>query len=352
MIQDEQTKKVYYKMLIEKNSHYEGVFYVGVKTTGVFCRPTCPARKPKEENCEFFDTAQEATLASYRPCKRCQPLNTPSGLSPEVKELVASIEANPEKKWTDRDFDELTISPNTARRQFKKQFGMTFIEYARARRLGLAFHSIRKGTRLMDAQLDSSFESSNGFRDAFTRTMGIVPQKNKDIRLLSACWIETKLGPMLAIANDEALYLLEFVDRRGLEKEIEKLRKRQTVAIVPGTNLLLERLEQELNQYFNGELSAFETPIATEIGTPFERTVWALLRTIPSGTTTSYKALAQQLGNDKAARAVARANGANQISLLIPCHRVIQSNGEMGGYGGGVERKKWLLRNEENTRKA
>lgn len=343
MIKDQQTIDLFYSMLVEKNSNYEGSFFVGVKTTGIFCRPTCPAKKPKKENCEFFKTAKEAALASYRPCKRCLPLNIPSNLSPEVKKLIVAIEENPQKRWMDKDFDNLSLSANTARRQFKKHFGMTFIEYARSRRLGLALGHIRNGTSLIDAQLDSGFESSNGFRDAFTRIMGTVPKRNEQIKPLTAKWIETKLGSMIAIADDMALYLLEFVDRRGLEKEIEKVRIKFSAAILPGTNQVLQHLEKELDEYFDGKRLFFQTPISEEIGSSFQKEVWTALKSIPPGTTISYKDLALQIGHPKSFRAVARANGANQISLLIPCHRVINANGELGGYGGGVQRKQWLL---------
>lgn len=120
-----QNKKNYYQALIAKNTEYEGVFYVGVKTTGVFCRPTCPARKPKFEHCEFFETAQQALLASFRPCKRCRPLSHPNHVSELIQTLVEAVEANPEKRWKEKDFQALSVDASTARRQFKKRFGMT-----------------------------------------------------------------------------------------------------------------------------------------------------------------------------------------------------------------------------------
>ncbi|PWI21009.1 bifunctional transcriptional activator/DNA repair enzyme protein Ada [Kurthia zopfii] len=277
-------------------------------------------------------------------------LNTPTSLSPEVKKLVEAIEENPQKKSSDRDFDELSMSANTARRQFKKQFGMTFIEYARSRRMGMAFQHIRNGKPLIESQLDSGFESGNGFRDAFTRVMGTVPKRKDQVRLFTAKWIETKLGSMVAIADDHALFLLEFVDRRGLETEIEKMRKKFSAAIIPGSNEVLEQLEEELALYFEGKRMTFKTPISMELGSDFQREVWALLREIQPGETISYKDLAIQKGNPNAFRAVARANGANQISILIPCHRVINTNGELGGYGGGIHRKDWLLQLEKKMR--
>jgi len=218
-------KKVFYKALLEKKTEYEGLFYVGVKTTGVFCRPTCPARKPKFENCEFFVTAKEALFASFRPCQRCKPLSHPKELTPIVKKLVVAIENDPEKRWKNADLRELSIDVSTAQRQFKKRFGMTFIEYARARRMGLAMKQIKEGNTVIDAQLSIGYESSSGFRDAFSRIMGAPPSQT-EYPLLKAAWLDTKLGPMIAIADENGLYLLEFVDRRGLEREVECLRKK------------------------------------------------------------------------------------------------------------------------------
>ncbi|WP_339169743.1 trifunctional transcriptional activator/DNA repair protein Ada/methylated-DNA--[protein]-cysteine S-methyltransferase [Paenibacillus sp. FSL H7-0943] len=347
MITNEQDIDKYYKMLVEKNSNYEGVFFVGVKTTGIMCRPTCPAKKPLKENCEFFATAKEALLASYRPCKRCQPLSNPTKMSPEVKRLVEAIESNPERKWTDKDFDELSISANTARRQFKKQFGMTFIEYARSRRLGLAFKHIRNGDSIINAQLESGYDSSNGFRDAFSRTMGTVPNHSKQIKVLYCTWIETILGSMLAISDEESLLLLEFVDRKGLENEIKRLRTRLNATILPEKVAVLHQIEEELKLYFTGELTEFTTPVRY-LGSDFQQKVWNELRKIPLGQTASYKELAEKINNPSACRAVARANGTNQLSILVPCHRVINSNGELGGYGGGLARKEWLIKHESN----
>src|SRR5579862_7485359 len=176
MITDEE----YYQALIDKNTDYEGVFYVGVKTTGVFCRPTCPARKPKFENCEFFETAQQALLASFRPCKRCRPLSHPNQVSDLVRMLVQAVEENPEKRWKNEDFKKISVDASTARRQFKKRFGMTFVEYARARRMGLAMKQIRSGNLIIDAQLSAGYESSSGFRDAFSQIMGAAPTLLED----------------------------------------------------------------------------------------------------------------------------------------------------------------------------
>lgn len=240
----------YYQALLGKNTNNEGVFYVGVKTTGVFCRPTCPANKPKFENCEFYQTAQEALLASFRPCKRCRPLS-------------------------------LSSSSTT-----------------------------------------------------------------KQIQVLKASWLDTPLGPMVGIASEDALYLLEFVDRRGLEREVERLRQRTKSAIIPGTTAPIVSIEQELNAWFDGTLKTFKTRLFLQ-GSSFQKKVWEALCLIPYGETRSYLQQAAMLGNPSACRAVANANGANQIAIVIPCHRIINSNGELGGYAGGIARKQWLIEHEK-----
>jgi AraC family transcriptional regulator of adaptative response/methylated-DNA-[protein]-cysteine methyltransferase len=340
-----ETKQEYYQALIDKNSRYEGVFYVGVRTTGIFCRPTCPARKPKFENCEFYETAQQALLASFRPCQRCRPLSHPGSVSRLVQILVEAVEKNPEKRWKDKDFEKLCVDASTARRHFKKRFGMTFVEYARARRMGLAMKQIRAGNLVIDAQLSTGYESSSGFRDAFSRIMGAAPSLLGNRDILKASWLDTKLGPMIAIADEEALYLLEFVDRRGLEREVMRLRNKTKRAIIPGVTAPIRLIESELTEYFEGERQEFKTPLFY-LGSPFQKTVWEELKRIPYGETCSYCEIATRIGKPTAFRAVANANGANQLAIMIPCHRVINTNGELGGYGGGLARKKWLIHHE------
>ena len=338
-----------YQALIDKNPEYEGVFYVGVKTTGVFCRPTCPARKPKFENCEFYKTAKEALLASFRPCLRCRPLSHPNHLSSLVRTMIEAVELNPEKRWRTADFKELSVDESTARRQFKKRFGMTFVEYARARRMGIAMKQIRGGEKVIEVQLNTGYESSSGFRDAFSKIMGAAPTNfNKQHNILKSSWLDTPLGPMLVVSDEDGLYLLEFVERRGLEREIEHLRIKTKSAIIPGRTTVIDSIEEELANYFAGKLKNFKTPIHM-LGSPFQKMAWQELINIPYGQTRSYMEQAQAIGKPTAFRAVANANGANQLAIIIPCHRIINSNGELGGYGGGIIRKQWLINMEKGV---
>ncbi|HEV2524212.1 MAG TPA: methylated-DNA--[protein]-cysteine S-methyltransferase, partial [Gammaproteobacteria bacterium] len=207
---------------------------------------------------------------------------------------------------------------------------------------------IRKGESVINAQLSTGYESSSGFRDAFSRIMGSAPKKSTHNKILKSSWLDTKLGPMIAIADDDALYLLEFVDRRGLEREVERLRKRTKSVIIPGETQPINSIKKELDYYFDGKLQEFKTPLFY-LGSAFQKSVWDELKKIPSGETRSYAELASSLGKPSAFRAVANANGANQLAIIIPCHRVINSNGELGGYGGGLARKDWLIQHE-NTK--
>jgi AraC family transcriptional regulator of adaptative response/methylated-DNA-[protein]-cysteine methyltransferase len=340
-----------YRALIDRDSSFGGIFFAGVRTTGIFCRPTCAARKPARENVDFFSTASEALHGGYRPCLRCRPMD-PDKRAPElVERLRAEVERAPGGKLTEKELAAMSIDPSTARRQFKRHYGMTFQAYHRARRLGLALREVRQGGRVEEAKNGSGFESASGFRDAFTRIFGEPPSAAKTRDALFAQRIETPLGAMLAIADDEGLRLLEFVDRRAMERELTILRRRLRTNVVPGENRHLGRARSELTEYFSGKRLEFDVPLAP-IGSEFQLKTWELLRSIPAGETRSYSWMAGRLGAVGGQRAVGRANGTNMMCIVIPCHRVIRADGNLCGYGGGLWRKKWLLEHERKFRKS
>ncbi|MFH2049601.1 MAG: trifunctional transcriptional activator/DNA repair protein Ada/methylated-DNA--[protein]-cysteine S-methyltransferase [bacterium] len=339
-------ERTMYKALIEKDSTFEGLFFVGVKTTGIFCRPTCPARKPKAKNVEFFSSSNDALYSGYRPCKRCHPLDKEINAPQFVTKLCDMIEKYPDKRISEAELKAMGIDPSTARRQFQKYYGMTFQAYHRARRMGQALHEIRKGKSVIGAQLDKGYDSASGFWAAFKHLFGVPPVKSEGVECLFAKWIDTPLGAMVAIANKKGLYLLEFVDRRGLENEIITLRKRTGFTILPGDNLHLDKITEEIKNYFDGKSISFTVPIVLT-GSVFEQSVWKLLQKIPPGETRSYSYMAERLNKPGGARAIGRANGKNCIAIAIPCHRVIRADGSLCGYGGGVWRKQWLLNHEQ-----
>lgn len=199
----------------------------------------------------------------------------------------------------------------------------------------------------MNLQVGGQCDSGSGFREAFSKIMGAAPSKCHSVQWLHAAWIDSPLGPMIALADEKKLYLLEFVERRGLEREIAVLRQRLNIEIISGDNAILEQTRRALSAYFSGEDLRLNIPISM-IGTPFQQTVWRALQTIPIGETISYKTLATMIGKPTAYRAVANANGCNQLVLIVPCHRVIRDNGELGGYAAGIARKEWLIAHEKN----
>src|SRR6185437_6146700 len=231
-----------YRALVNRDPSFEGIFYIGVRTTGIFCRPTCSAKKPARENVDFFATSNDALENGYRPCLRCHPLD-PNARPPKlIERLRAEVERAPDGRLTDKELAALSIDPSTARRQFKRHYGMTFQAYHRARRMGLALREMRKGGRVDQIQNGSGFESASGFRDAFARIFGESPTTAKKQGGLFAERIETPLGAMLAIVDDEGLRLLEFVDRRAMEREMSILRRRLHTNIVPGRHRYLDAI--------------------------------------------------------------------------------------------------------------
>jgi AraC family transcriptional regulator of adaptative response/methylated-DNA-[protein]-cysteine methyltransferase len=343
--------RVMYQALTRRDSAYEGVFFTGVKTTGIFCRPTCRAKKPRAENVEFFRSAFAALHDGYRPCLLCRPMDQTQPPPAVVAQLLRAVESAPTVRLTDKDLAGMGIDPSTARRRFRAYYGLTFQAYQRARRMGLALHEVRAGRPVIDAQLDGGYESTSGFRDAFLRLFGKPPRGARADDCLLALRIDTPLGKMLALADRQGLRMLEFVDRRGFENEVGRLRRRLNCAVVPGTNPTLEAAEAQLRRYFAGEKLEFDLPLAP-VGSPFQQDVWAALQRIPAGQTRSYAQIAAEVGRPGAQRAVGHANGSNMMSIVIPCHRVIGADGSLSGYGGGVWRKQRLLDHERNLRGA
>lgn len=334
-----------YHALIQRDPSFEGIFYVGVRTTGIFCRPTCTAKKPARANVDFFATPSEALGSGYRPCLRCHPMDPAQRPPRLIERLRSEVERAPGGRLTDKELAAMAIDPSTARRQFKRHYGMTFQAYHRARRMGLALGEVRRGGRVEEARNGSGFESESGFREAFTRIFGKPPTTARTRSPMFAERIDTPLGPMIAVADDEGLRLLEFIDRRATERELSILRKRLRTNVVPGQHRHLTAARHQLNDYFSGKNLGFDIPLVP-VGSDFQLRAWKILRSIPVGETRSYSWMAKRLGDENARRAVGRANGTNMICIIIPCHRVIRADGTLCGYGGGLWRKKWLLDHE------
>jgi len=335
-----------YQASFEKNPEFEGVFWMGVKTTGIFCRPTCTARKPKPENVEFFDNTKDAILKGYRPCKVCKPLQNPDETPKEIQDLLNELSENPALKFKDYDLVKRGLEPATIRRWFLKNHGITFHAFQRMFKINSAFKKLQQGETVLDAALENGYESLSGFNDSFKNIFGVSPKQSKMEKIINLKRIETPLGTMIACSDENGICMLEFSDRKALPTELKDISKYFNANIIQGENPHFKTLEKELSEYFAGNLKNFTVPLSP-VGTEFQKNVWKVLRKIPYGTTRSYAQQAEILGNPKAVRAVANANGLNKISIIIPCHRVIGSDGKLTGYGGGIWRKQKLLELEK-----
>ena len=319
-----------------------GLFHAAVKTTGIFCRTTCTARKPKPENVEFYTTAKDAIVHGYRPCKVCSPLEA-RGQAPEyVRALLLEINDNPTIKITEYSLGQKGVEPHTLRRWFVKNHGITFHAYQRMVRLNAAFQKLKKGEAISSVAYASGYESLSGFNDSFKTLTGVSPSQSKNMQAIYTTRFETPLGPMVAAATSEGICLLEFTDRRMLETEWKDLCKRMDAYIIQGESPYFGPLKKQLDEYFTGARKEFDLPLNAP-GSEFQQAVWKELQRIPYGTTRSYMQQAKALKKPEAIRAIAHANGMNRIAIIIPCHRVIGSDGSLTGYGGGLWRKKWLL---------
>lgn len=336
------TYQIMYKALVDKDVSYEGTFIAAVKTTGIFCRPTCTARKPKKENVEFYSTTKEAILKGYRPCKVCNPLEKLGETPNYIKNILKELNDNPSLKFKDRDLTQQGVEPSKIRRWFLKNHGITFQAYQRMYRINSAFKKIQNGEPVTSVAFDTGYESLSGFTDSFKSIFGVSPSNSKDKQIINITRLETPLGTMFACAAEQGICLLEFTDRKMLETELKSLAKQLNANIIQGANKHFDLLRRQLDEYFEGKRKEFTIQLFTP-GTEFQQSVWKVLQTIPYGSTYSYKQQAIALKKPDAFRAVANANGMNRISIIIPCHRVIGEDGNLIGYGGGLWRKKWLL---------
>lgn len=332
-----------YKALVDKNSQYEGLFIAGVKTTGIFCRPTCSARKPKPENVEFFENTKAALDNGYRACKVCRPMKVVGEVPDWLVDLLKQVENQPEKKWKDYELTQLGYSPSKIRRYFNKNHGITFQAYLRMSRINQAVLKIKEGDSVTSTAFAHGYESLSGFSETYKNMTGFSPGKQGDVITVNR--ISSPLGPLMIGATNEGVCLLEFTDRKMLETQLSVLEKRLKTKLITGKHPMIELAQQQLNEYFEGQRKDFDLPLVVP-GTEFQQNAWNALLQIPYGITRSYKQQAHEVGNVKAVRAVARANGENRISIIIPCHRIIGSDGSIVGYGGGIHRKQWLLKHE------
>lgn len=337
-----------YSVLGTRDTKYDGTFFTAVKTTGVFCHPSCRARIPKPENIIFYDTIEDALQNGFRPCKVCKPMEKIGKTPVYVKNIIAELQQNPHKKISDEQLKSKGIEPHTIRRWFKKNYNITFHSFQRMLRINYAFTNIKNGNSITHSAFESGYESLSGFNDSYRSLFGESAGKSKNRNVVNILRLSSPIGSIIACATEKGVCFLGFVGQKRIEKHFDEIQKEFNAIILPGKNKHLEKVKEEITEYFDGKRETFS--IALDIvGTDFRRKVWNELLNIPYGKTVSYKEQAMAIGRVKAVRAVASANGANKISIIIPCHRVIGSNGTLTGYAGGLHKKSWLLNFEKNN---
>lgn len=321
-----------------RDRSWDGRVIGAVRTTGIYCKPSCPARRPKREHVEFFASAAEAKAAGYRACLRCRPDEV--GRDREaVAKAVALIEAAEEALALEQLSKAVGYAAHHFQRLFKRELGISPAEYARALRATRAEAALRANARVTDAIYDAGYSAPSRFYSDVKERMGMTPSAWRDGgRGETIRWtvVDSPLGPLLIAATGKGICRLSFDD------DVESLRRAfPNAALVEDDGAMAALIEGALAAIEQPE-AAPELPIDVH-GTAFQEAVWRELRKIPLGETRSYADIAAAIGQPGAVRAVGTANGANPVAVLVPCHRVIRSDGSLGGYGGGIERKRKLL---------
>ena len=337
-----------WEAVVARDASFEGQFYIAVKTTGIYCRPGCPARLPKRANVRFFDTREEAERAGFRPCKRCKPDRLSLGElhAGKIAQACRLIETADEAPKLDDLAAAVGLSPYHFHRIFKQALGVTPKAYASAHRAKRVREGLGKSGTVTEAIYNAGFNSNGRFYANASEVLGMTPTDFRSggagqaIRYaIGTC----SLGPVLVAASEKGICAIFFGDEPdGLRKDLEATFPR---AEIVSADKNFEKLTAKVLAFVDDPVKELDLPLDVR-GTAFQHRVWDALRRIPVGSTASYAEIAKRIGAPKAVRAVARACATNRIAVAIPCHRVIGSDGSLTGYRGGIERKRALLAKE------
>jgi AraC family transcriptional regulator, regulatory protein of adaptative response / methylated-DNA-[protein]-cysteine methyltransferase len=341
----------YWDAVSGRDRAMDGVFFYAVRTTGVYCRPSCPARRPRPENVVFFRTRTGAERAGFRPCKRCKPeREIHTGANSEIVEKVCRyIDAHPDQPATlEKLSGAIGLSPFHLHRTFKALTGITPRAYADSRRLEALKAGLREGHSVTRSLYDAGYGSSSRLYERASAQLGMTPSRYRKqgsgvtIRYSIA---ETPIGRFLLAATARGICSIQFGDS---DTTLEgALRREYPQAEIVRTDKQLTGWVRAVRNRIRGDNTA-SLPLDIR-ATAFQRLVWEQLRAIPSGATRSYSEIAKRIGKPRAARAVARACATNPVAVAIPCHRVVREDGTLGGYRWGVQRKQKLLALEKKT---
>ena len=334
MIDDEEAWAAFER----RDRRWDGRVIGAVSTTGIYCKPSCPARRPKREHVEFFADGDAARAAGYRACLRCKP----DEVGRDREAVARAVKLMAQAEDTPR-LDELAAAvgyaPHHFQRLFTREMGVSPAAYARGLRSGKAQQNLSKDKSVTEAIYDSGYAAPSRFYADAKDRMGMTPSAWRDGgrgETIRYAMLDTPLGQMLVAATNKGICRLTF------DEDVASLKRRFP-------NADIQPADTGMASLISGVLQAIETPAAAHdlpidvAGTAFQEAVWRELRKIPVGETRSYADIAAAIGDPKATRAVGTANGSNPVAVLVPCHRVIRSDGTLGGYAGGLDRKRKLL---------
>jgi AraC family transcriptional regulator of adaptative response/methylated-DNA-[protein]-cysteine methyltransferase len=340
-----------WKAVIAREAARDGEFVFAVSSTGVYCRPSCPARRPRRENVQFFVGPEQAEQAGYRACLRCRPKSFNGNGEPDgMKAICRFIEQHLDEPLTlDRLGKEFQQSPFHLQRRFKAVLGITPREYADSCRLRMLKRNLQAGDSVTRAMYDAGYGSSSRLYERTASQLGMTPDKYRRGAIAAAIrytCVDSPLGRMLIAATQRGICAIQFAPSDG--ELMEGLKREFPFAARKVDDGGLRSWVSALLKYMRGNDLDSTLPLDIR-ATAFQRRVWSYLQSIPFGDTRSYSQVAQAIGRPSACRAVARACATNPVAVAIPCHRVVREDGNMGGYRWGIERKKALLKMERDS---
>ena len=335
-----------WSLVLARDTRADGRFVYAVRSTGVFCRPSCPSRRPRLENVEFFDSPALAQQAGYRACRRCSPT--------ERNQQAQKIEAA--CRYIDENLDvtlsltavsqHVKISPFHFQRLFKRILGVSPRQYQQARRAGKFRQALLGDGRVTDAIYEAGYSSSSRAYESIPAQLGMTPsafrRKGEGVEIRYTV-LATELGKMLIATTERGVCAVRFSENDAAL--LRELKQEFGAAAISRDDRGLEPVAEQVKQLLSGSVATSSIPIDIQ-GTAFQQLVWETLRKIPAGETRSYAQVAASIGRPKAVRAVANACGSNPVAVVVPCHRVVHKNGGLSGYRWGVKRKKMLLERE------
>ena len=343
--------EVLWRAVGTRGARFDGAFVFGVKTTGIFCRPSCSARKPKRENVAFYDGCKEAEVEGFRACLRCKPKNR-NDVDPQIEMVLRACELidGEEQLSLETLSDELGLSPSHLQRTFKEIVGISPKKYGEAKRLERFKSEIRDGSDVVTAMYEAGYGSSSRLYEKAAENLGMTPaiyKKGGKGMNINYIITDCELGKLLVARTPRGICSVTFGDSdAGLREDLSKEFPNAEIA---EDDHDLKTAVDAIIKYLAGKNKRLVLPLDLQ-ATAFQMQVWDFLRKIPYGETRSYSEVAEEMGDKKKVRAVAQACAKNRVALLIPCHRVIASDGKLSGYRWGIERKKKLLAAEAGLR--